>query len=151
LLAAIDDVYLGYHWNGYWGYDWHWPYFNCFKAGELAHRLASRHPEAREEALWTLIYCYRVSGMTERDSTDTPAGKEQEKWTGSLEQARMLCRELLKDYPQGRHAEHARQLLGKTDVELSIYRQRSPTFGPRPLPLEAGSRWVLGLFSREGP
>ena len=151
LLAAIDDVYLGYHWNGYWGYDWHWPYFNCAKAIQLAERLAKNHPESAEEALWTLIYCYRVGELGDDESSDTTAGKAQSEWKGSAAKARSLCGELIQRYPTGRHAPQAQRLLGLAESEFMLKRPRQPVFGARPLPINLSMRESLGLFTRDVP
>jgi len=151
LLAAIDDVYLGYHWNGYWGYDWHWPYFNCAKAVQLAERLAKNHPELGEEALWTLIYCHRVGEMRADESTDTAAGKAQSEWKGSEEKVRSLFVELAQRYPRGRQVSQASRLLELPFSELMLNRPRQPVFGSRPYSITYGMREMLGLLNREGP
>jgi len=118
VLAAIDDVYLGFHANGWWGYWWHWPYLDCAKAVALADRLASRYPEFREEALWTKIYCYRVQGWAE--FVELPGSTPQETWKSDERRARALCDELLKAFPDGKYAARAKGLLAEKALLLQL-------------------------------
>jgi hypothetical protein len=157
LLSAIDDVYLGYHWNGFWGNAWHWPYLSCVKAVALAERLMDRHPDQGEEALWTMVYCHRVMGWLEFDSgsggVESDASTEQRFWVSSPDKARALCNELLRRFPMGRHANHAKRLLELEDAKLRVQLATSPVFDLRGMSadqLGEEKRRRLGLFWREG-
>jgi hypothetical protein len=157
LLSAIDDVYLGYHWNGFWGNAWHWPYLSCVKAVDLAERLMERHPDQTEEALWTMAYCYRVMGWLEFDSgsggVESDASTEQRFWKSSPGKARARCNELIRRFPAGRHASHAKRLLELEDANLRVRLATSPVFDLRGMSAEElgeEKRRRLGLFWREG-
>lgn len=118
ILAALDDVYLGHHNNGWWGYWWHWPYFDCAKAIALADRLTALAPELEEEALWTKFYCYRVKGWAEDPRYE---GREpQERWTSDADQARKVGAELLTKHPGGKYAARVTALLGGKDLVLTL-------------------------------
>jgi hypothetical protein len=118
VLAAIDDVYLGFHGNGWWGYGWHWPYLDCAKAVALADRLAALDSEFREEALWTKIYCYRVQGWAE--FVELPGPTAQEKWKSDERRARALCDELLKWFPEGKYASRVKALMAEKKLLLQL-------------------------------
>lgn len=121
ILAAIDDVYLGYHGNGYWGRHWHWPYLDCSKAVSLADRLAREDVSALEEALWTEIYCYRIMGWRDTKRYMNDEGREpQFTWSANPERVRWLCRELLRRFPNGKYAKRAASLLGQEDLLLEL-------------------------------
>ena len=138
LLAAIDDVYLGYHWNGYRGYDWHWPYFNCLKAVTLAERLAVHHPDLEAETLWILIYCYRVLGLKEAkgyegQGGDSNAARAQMEWKFSPAKVRELCKTSLEKFPNSPYVDRLKRLLTLDDDHLSIFLSTSVPYGPRPM------------------
>ena len=125
LLASIDDVYLGYHGNGWWGVWWHWPYLNCTRAEELADRLARDHPAFEEEALWTRIYCSRVKGWSESERTGgypspDPSAPSQDRWTSDAAKVTALCQELQRKYPNGKYASMAAALLSGKQLLLEL-------------------------------
>ena len=123
ILAAIVDVYLGFHGNGWWGYWWHWPYLDCAKAVTLADRLIENHPGMEEEALWTKIYCYRVLGWggSERNGRSGPRGNEaQYNWKPDPKRVRALCEQLQVSHPKGRYAAPAAALLKLPDLVLDL-------------------------------
>lgn len=126
LLRAIDSVYLRYHDNAYHGWIWHWPYFDCGKAVELAERLRTVYPQAAEESLWTKIYCYRIQGLNGTKDVDSDESRKyasiaaQVRWKADPERVRALCRELIESYPRGKYAARASELLEQKDLLVEL-------------------------------
>lgn len=122
ILAAIDEVYLKVHDNGYHGWTWHHPYFNCSKAVALADRLIRDHPPAAEEALWTKLYCFRLRGLGEKDlqNYEIAAAKAQKAWRPDAAQARAAAKELAERFPKGPYAGRAADCLQLSDDALIL-------------------------------
>ena len=128
ILAAIDQIYLGYRENGNWGWWWHCPYFNCFKATLLAERLSVWHRDLAQEALWTRIYCYRVNGLGKPVynfgeypwDVDYESMQLQHFWRSDPAKVKALCEELLQRFPNGKYAGRAKVIHELKDVTLTI-------------------------------
>jgi hypothetical protein len=123
ILAAVDEIYLGYRSNGNWGWWWHWPYLNCFKAMLLAERLEVSHPALAEEALWTRIYCHRVNGLRgtkNGESLESEAMESQYFWTADPIKVKALCESYLERHPKGKYLARVRNLLEMKDVTLTL-------------------------------
>lgn len=126
ILAAIDEVYLGYRDSGNWGWWWQWPYFNCFKATLLGDRLEKDFPDLAEEGLWTKIYCSRVNGLATSKYGEEPrlidfeAMEAQYFWKADPERVKALCQELLKRFPVGKYSARARDLMSLDGVTLTL-------------------------------
>src|SRR5688572_5142297 len=121
ILAALDEIYLGYRSNGNWGWWWHWPYFNCFKATLLVERLERSHPALAEEALWTRIYCHRINGLKDSKDGDllhTEAMEAQYFWIADPPKVKSLCESYLERFPKGKYVARIRQLMELKDVTL---------------------------------
>ena len=127
LLRAIDDVYLRFHSNGYHGWSWHYPYFDCVKAMKLADRLLKDHPESAEEALWTKVFCYRIGGPDEKRYPEVP----QAGWRADAEKARVFARELIERFPGGKYKKRAAALLEEKEILIGL--PTSPGGGDPPV------------------
>jgi hypothetical protein len=120
IMAALDDVYLGYHANGWWGPWWHWPYFHCEKASELAVRMAKDYPELEEEALWTRIYCHRIQNWSDIDSRRASERGAESPWKADPDQLRILGAQLLQKFPDGKYAARVKQLFASENPMLTL-------------------------------
>ena len=123
IIAALDVIYLGYRRNGNWGWWWHWPYFNCFKASLLLERLERAHPSLAEEALWTRIYIHRVNGLRgskEGELLKSEAMEAQYFWTADPVNVKALSESYLERYSKGKYAARVRKLLEMKDVTLTL-------------------------------
>jgi len=122
ILTAIDEVYLKVHNNGYHGWLWHHPYFDCAKAVALSDRLIRDHPGFVEEALWTKLYCFRLRGLeeSERPPYDTAAAKAQLLWKPDAARARAAAKELAEKFPKGPYAARAAEGLKASDDALIL-------------------------------
>lgn len=127
LLASIDGVYLKFHANGYQGWTWHHPYFDCRKALALAERLLKEHPGSGEEALWTKLHCHRLRGL-EPDEADgaypSASVKAQSAWKADPAKAREAATELLARFPKGPYAARVKGWLLLRDEDLILPRNR---------------------------
>ena len=149
ILSTIDDVYLGYHGNGHWGWSWYWPYFSCPKTLILSERLVRDYPGFVEEALWTKIYCYRIRGLGEDgfDNTEkSEAMKAHHEWRSDPEKVRDLCRELITGFPEGKYTDRARKLLKMQNLGISL--PYHPVAGHIPRGADA---MIISLVPYDGP
>ena len=117
ILTSIDQVYLKFHANGYHGWLWHHPYFDCAKAVALCERLIRDYPAFLEEALWTKLYCYRLRGLdaAARPPYETAAAKAQLAWKADAAKARAAAKELVEKFPKGAYARRAADCLQLAD------------------------------------
>lgn len=126
LLTSIDDVYLKVHSNGYHGWTFHHPYFDCAKAVVLADRLLRDHPGSAEEALWTQLYCFRLRGLEKGDASGYvfDAVKAQLAWKPDPAKAREAGKNLLEKFPKGPYAIRVAEWLKAGDEDLILPRNR---------------------------
>ncbi len=131
LLAAIDRVYLAYHENGYHGWIWHRPYFDCAKAVALAERLEKEHPSQAEEALWTRLYCYRMRALPKGRASGYKYSGElaQIEWKADAAKVRAIGEEMLKRFPEGKYAKRVAELLKRDDPTFEPDRAGEELFG----------------------
>lgn len=123
LLASIDGIYLKFYANGYHGWEWHHPYFDCRKAVILAERLLRDHPAQAEEALWTKLYCHRLRGLAADEAAggyQTASVLAMRAWKADAAKARETAKELLEKFQKGPYAARVTEWLKLGDEELIL-------------------------------
>jgi hypothetical protein len=124
LLRAMDEVYTRYD-DNYWnGYLFHYPYLSSRKTVALADKLLKDYPDSphAERALWLKAFALRILPPEgdEGYERDMPVFAEQVKHRPDAKAARATLEDLVRRFPEGRHAKAAKAWLSKEDLSLRL-------------------------------
>jgi hypothetical protein len=124
LLEAVEKVYTRFDVNFYHGAIWHWPYLNSRKAVALADKLFREYPDSprAERTLWLKAFALRCPPLDphEEYAAQFENYREQMAWKADPEAARAVLGELVKRFPEGRHAGAARKLVEQKSLTASL-------------------------------
>lgn len=124
LLRAIDSVYTRYDANYWTGPLFHWPYLCSERAVRLADKLLAEYPASplADRTLYLKAYALRLPAAEEwhEAEEDLETYRLQRAWKPDFDAARATYRELLRRFPNGRHARVAKVFAEQPELGVTL-------------------------------